>query len=209
MGPVKFLDTANKALRAEGRPEIDLEEAQERVKAYRERFPMVPALWKGLEEAARKAIQARGRTFRYGRFAYLWHPEKDWLLCRLPTGRVLHYYQPRLEEPDADWKRPQITYWAVRMIEGRKAWGQVRSYGGLLTENVVQALARDCVVASLRKLREREVKIILTVHDEIVLDAPCGAIDPREVERIMSVPPPGMEGCPIAAEATRGFRYGK
>lgn len=205
MGPAKFQVTAN----SQG-ADITLEQAEQRVKGYRQRFPMVPALWKGLEDAARKAILNRGTAYSYGRVRYKHHAEKPWLLCQLPTGRVLHYFDPTLEEPDEEWKKPQITYSAVKQIEGGpKRWGRVRSYGGLLTENCVQALARDCVVYALRKLRERGVKIILTVHDEIVLEVRPGEITPHEVEAIMSLPPPGMEGCPLAAEASRGARYGK
>ena len=214
MGAAKFQDTANKGLRADGRPEISLETAQERVTGYRERFAMVPRLWRGLEDAARKAIQNPDTVCRYGKIAYCFNSAENFLRCRLPSGRYLHYYAPRLEQPDEDWKRPEIRYWAVKQVDGgAKVWTEVRSYGGLLTENVVQAIARDLMVAAILRIRRKfgpsGLHIILTVHDEVIYEYPIGAIDPKAIEATMAETPKWAPGCPVAAEASRGFRYGK
>jgi DNA polymerase len=81
-------------------------------------------------------------------------------------------------------------------------------YGGLLTENLVQATARDVFAYHILKLTEAGHRVIFHSHDEVIVEAALET-DPKEVEKIMSCPPPWLPGCPLAAEAKEATHYKK
>ena len=57
-------------------------------------------------------------------------------------------------------------------MPGTRKWGRVDTYGGKLTENIIQAVARDCLAESIFRLHKAGYKIAFHVHDEVVLDVP-------------------------------------
>jgi DNA polymerase len=126
-------------------------------------------------------------------------------VCRLLNGKAIHYANARpSSEPDL-WGRLKWTYWAYR----RGQWREIEPYGGQLTENVCQALARELLVDAMSRFEERGFPVVLTVHDEIVVEHPH--ITKELVEEIMSERPPWAQklGVPIAAKAWVGKQYGK
>src|SRR5262249_23696483 len=131
----------DKKFRARYAPDKPPEFAKRCVSAYREDFaPEVPKLWYGLEKAAVKCVWD-GTTQEYAGVEYRL---EDWFLtARLPSGRKLWYNYPRPVKKAMPWDpddiRPGFEYKAWKMGK----WITVSAYGGLLTENVVQALARD------------------------------------------------------------------
>jgi DNA polymerase len=90
-------------------------------------------------------------------------------------------------------------------------WVTVDAYGGLLTENVVQALARDMLVDSLEKLEKTDYPVILTVHDEDVCDVPTQRADASILQQVMEDRPQWAiyMDVPVAAETWTGDRYQK
>jgi DNA polymerase len=88
------------------------------------------------------------------------------LFIRLPSGRWLTYYQARVEDG-------QITY----MGTDAKGWTRLRTFGGKLVENIVQATARDCLADSVREMVMAGMKPIFHVHDEIICEIPAGDND--------------------------------
>jgi DNA polymerase len=79
----------------------------------------------------------------------------------------------------------------------------------MLTENVVQAIARDCMVESMIRAELAGYRIVLTVHDEVVSEIPKGFGSQEEFDALMAVCPRWAPGLPIAVEGWRGYRYKK
>jgi DNA polymerase len=141
--------------------------------------------------------------------------ERDWLTCQLPSGRKLWYYRPRIEDDETPWGEPcfKLYFWADKLVKEttRKIWTEISAYGGLLVENIVQAIARDIMRDALFRCEARGLPVVLTVHDELVTEPPVGRCKPEELERIMSAVEPWTQrlNIPIAAEAWNGRRYKK
>lgn len=140
--------------------------AKEAIRVYREDFaPEVPDLWYGLERAAIDCVWEKRATEAYGCQFRL---EGEWLTILLPSGRKLWYYDPRPVRKAVPWDetdlRPSWTSLCVKM--GKVIRRQM--YGGLITENVVQGLARDILVEAMFRAESAGLWIVLTVHDEIV-----------------------------------------
>ena len=129
----------------------------------------------------------------------------------LPNGKRLWYYNPELVHTRTKRngeKVYQVTY------EGRDnkrggVWGRIYTYGGMLTENAVQAISRELMVESMIRVEKAGYCMILTVHDEIVSedDEDFGSLE--EFQRLMSIVPVWATGCPIAVDGWEGYRYRK
>jgi len=129
------------------------------------------------------------------------------LHCRLPSGRLLSYCDPAVEIHTDQWKREHeiITYMGVSPVN--KKWTRLATYGGKLTENIVQAIARDILVEHMAILDMLGYNIVIHVHDEIVIESDSGSIE--EIEEVMSATPAWAHGCPIGAEGWVSERYKK
>jgi DNA polymerase len=91
-----------------------------------------------------------------------------------------------------------------------KRWERQHTYGGSLVENIVQAVARDIMAAAMVRCEASGIyEIVLTVHDEIVAEAPIGQGTVHAFESLLTELPDWASGCPIAAEGWKGLRYHK
>lgn len=185
----------------------DEEFARRCIDAYRKDFaPMVPKLWYGLEAAAVGAV-LRGKA--HEAYGIVYKVEEGWLTCRLPSGRRLWYREPEIRNVAPPWNplvpRPVLHYrqWKKGM------WMTVQSYGGMLTENVVQATARDMLVHSMFTCEKENLPIVLTVHDEVVIDAPGD--NASLLRDIMTDQPQWVKNLqvPVDAECWSASRYRK
>lgn len=84
----------------------------------------------------------------------------------LPSGRKLYYPKPTIKENQ--FGKPAIHYQG--MEQGKKKWAQIGTYGGKLTENIVQAIARDCLAMALKRVSDAGFNIVMHVHDEIIAE---------------------------------------
>ena len=182
---------------------------QEVVRIYREEFaPNVPKLWAALQRAAIDTVWSGKPHEAYGVCYAL---EDGWMTARLPSGRKLWYYNPQKTRRAMPWDeddiRPGLSYQTWKMGK----WITVDAYGGLLTENVVQALARDLLVAAMFAVEREGMTIALTVHDEIVADVKAGRFSPELLDQIMCEGTPWAKSIkiPIATECWAGERYRK
>lgn len=162
----------------------------------------------GLEGAAVQAMKNPGSGFSCGAISFLLHG--DALFCRLPSGRAIVYHAPHLhrEEDRRGLMVDQLSYnqWDSQI----KQWRRVRTYGGKLVENVVQATARDLQAAALVRVNAAGFPPVLHVHDEIIAEVPEGQKDPEDFRRVMAALPAWAEGWPLRVGAPwRGKRYRK
>lgn len=123
------------------------------------------------------------------------HYQSGVLFIRLPSGRRLAYVRPRIEL-DERFNKYGLIYEGIEL--GKCC--RIRTYGGKLVENIVQAVARDCLAEALLRLTAAGYKIAFHVHDEVVLDVPCGSGSLEEVAEIMSEDIDWAPGLPMRAE---------
>ena len=191
--------------------QVSDERAEEIKTAWRKVHPAIVRYWYDLEEAAVSAVLRPGEPFSAGatgrevtfkrRGAFFW--------CRLPSGRALCYPYPRIQSKTTPWGAPkdQVHYMAVNGVT--RKWELSHVYGGLLSENVTQAVCRDLLAEAILRLEERGYPVVFHVHDEVVTEAPLGHGSLEEMEAIMSEVPAWAAGFPIKAEGWRGERFRK
>lgn len=168
------------------------------VRKWRKASPAIVQLWYDIEGCAIRAVKTRkliksihkGLEFEYDGVA---------LTVKLPSGRKLFYWNPSLRPNSFD--KESLVYWGTN--PDTKQWGLVETYGGKLVENIVQAIARDCLAHGLLAADLWGFSIDLHVHDEIVanvdendqtemdLDVLCG---------LLGKPIPWAPGLPLKAE---------
>lgn len=202
MGPPKFVDTCKK----EGR-EITLEFAKLAISSYREKHAPVTQVWKNLERAAIAAVQNPLKKYTVNRVS--WFMGGKFLYCELPNGRRLAYYGPEIKIKETPWGEPRATLYHWDIHPKTKKWVFTHTYGGKLTENVVQAIARDVMVDSMKRAEKRGMELLLTVHDELLTENKIGVVSVKEFEDMMSETETWAEGLPIKVEGWTGPRFRK
>jgi DNA polymerase len=201
MGAVRF----RQACAAMG-VHISEELAERAVRTYRTLYPQIPLLWRRLEDAAIAAVRRPSNDTTYGKVMF--RCEKDWLLVRLPSGRKLFYREPRVVEQAGPFGvKPALAYMAVSSFT--RKWQQERTFGGKLTENIVQGICRDLIAGAMLALEPRGYPVIASVHDEVICEVPNAWGSQEEMVEIMCQVPDWAKGFPVAAEAKEGLRYGK
>lgn len=159
---------------------------------WRQANPRIVDLWYAIDRAAVQTVQtAQPQGIKDLIFAL----EGDllygqsFLTIRLPAGRKLFYPKPFLKENKFD--RPAVHYYAVNQTT--KKWEVDSTYGGKLTENIVQAIARDCLAETLRRIDARGLQVVFHVHDEVIIDAPMD-VTVEEICDLMAEPIPWAPG---------------
>jgi DNA polymerase len=185
------------ALKAMGADKLGLsdEELREIVDSWRKASPRIKQLWYDVDAAALEAVrECRAVTLHHGvAFSY----RKGILFLRLPSGRRLAYARPKIEvEPEFD--REGLTYEGSEQTSGK--WTRLRTYGGKLVENIVQAIARDCLAAAMTRLEAEGYQIVMHIHDEVVIECPADACDLDNVCRIMGRPIDWAPGLILTAD---------
>jgi len=137
----------------------------------------------------------------------------DVLYLRLPSGRFLHYHQPRLTACEDHFRRPsqKITFmgWNSNSAKGRVGWTLMETYGGRLAENVTQAVAADIQFESIGRLQDRGYPVVMHTHDENTVEVPVGSFTPEESVAIMTERPTWASWWPIRADGWHGKRFRK
>lgn len=176
------------ALEAMGGKKLGLTEAEEKeiVTKWRASNKHIVKLWQTVEKAAIAAIKT-GRSIAIQRDIVVAY-KGGMLLITLPSGRTICY--PRAEvgvETGDGWRGDHeiIEYEGVNQTT--KKWGKVRTYGGKLTENIVQATARDILGMVILKAEERNLHVVFHIHDEIIVEAEESQTLPM-VEALFSEP---------------------
>lgn len=188
-----------------GIPEEDLPDI---VSHWRDANKRIVDLWYSLESAAVSVIQTGApvgvRGLVLAREFDLEH-DLDFLTITLPSQRKLYYAKPELGANQ--WGRPSILYRGVNQTT--KQWTQLETYGGKLVENVVQAIARDCLAVAIEHLEEAGFPVVFHVHDEVVIDCPVDKADLDKVVQLMTLPIPWAQDLPLNADGWVGDFFRK
>jgi DNA polymerase len=195
MGPNKLQQTLKQGTM--GPPvDISLEECRRIVNIYRSRNYKIKNLWKIMDGII--ASMLTGTSGEFGPLTY----GKGYI--QLPSGLFLQYYglHGEAEVRHDDLVVNEATYLTRQ--------GRSKIYGGLLTENVVQALAR-CIIADQMLEISKRYRVVTSTHDEIVVVAKHKGADKclADMLKVMSTPPDWAPGLPLAAEGGWDVNYSK
>lgn len=117
----------------------------------------------------------------------------------LPSGRKLYYPSPEIGVNR--WGNPSVSY--MGQNQTTKRWERVETYGGKLVENIVQAIARDCLAIAIENLEAQGLHVVFHIHDEVVIDTPAWADEDTMLEtvtKIMTKPIPWAQALPLNAD---------
>jgi DNA polymerase len=156
------------ALKAFGADKMGLseDEMQDIVTQWRQASPTIPRFWRDTENAAKNALRNPGRTFTLP-CGVKYRKDADALRCSLPSGRILTYWGARLDTEG------NICF--MGQNQKTRKWELLKTWGGTLVENAVQAVSRDALAVALLRLDEAGYDITFHVHDEIIAEAPDGS----------------------------------
>ena len=168
------------------------EELPDIVQRWRQANPRIVDLWRKVDMAAVTTVQTAQPQAIQGLIFSL---EADilygqtFLTVRLPSGRKLYYPRPFLKENQ--FGKMAVHYYAVG--QATKKWGVESTYGGKMTENIVQAIARDCLAVTLDRIDALGLQVVFHVHDEVIIDAPMN-VTVDEICDLMAEPIPWAPG---------------
>ena len=156
------------ALKAFGADKMGLsdEEMQNIVTQWRLASPTIPKFWRNAEGAAKMALERPGSLWGIPSCGVKYWRDADALRCQLPSGRLLSYWGARLDSEGS------ICF--MGQNQTTRKWEKTETWGGKLVENIVQAVARDCLAVALLRLDAAGYAITFHVHDEIIAEAPKG-----------------------------------
>ena len=181
------------ALKAMGALNYGLQEEELKplVDAWRLSNPHIVRLWWDVDRAVSTCVRERTTTETHGiRFQY----QSGMLFITLPSGRRLAYVKPKMGLNR--FGNESVTYEGVGM---QKKWLRLESYGPKFVENIVQATSRDILAEAMLRLDAHGYKIVMHVHDEVVIEAPADA-SLAEISAKMSLSPAWAKGLLLRAD---------
>jgi DNA polymerase len=181
------------------------EELPEIVSRWRQANSRIVDLWYSVENVAVETIRT---GLPNGINGLIFAMEGDssgqyFMTITLPSGRKLYYVKPFLVPNSRGYA--SIRYWGVN--QGK--WRKIETYGGKLVENIVQAIARDCLAVNIERLEAAGFPVVFHVHDEIVIEVPEDKANLDRVTAIMSQPIDWAPGLPLKADGWVDVFYKK
>ena len=183
-----------------GIPEDELPDI---VQKWRKASPKIVKFWYDVDAAAKQAIKEGRARIKQGGLRF--RKTKGFLFILLPSGRYLAYAKPAIGTNR--FGSPSIVY--KGMSQTANKWLELETYGGKLVENIVQAVARDCLAAAMERLTLAGYKILAHIHDEVVIEAPIGTGSLDEVIKIMAEPTEWNKGLILDAAGFEANYYMK
>jgi DNA polymerase len=166
---------------------------------WRASHPKIVQFWRDVEAAAIEAVQTK-KLVKCGKVAFFIHDR--YLVCKLPSGRNLCYPYPALKLGRKG--KMKLSYRV--MHQGR--WIRNDTYGGALTENIVQAVSRDLLRDAMLRCEDR-YPVAATIHDEMIAIVRKGTGDVQEFIDLMKELPEWAAGLPVGVAGWASERYGK
>ena len=183
--------------------QISEPDAKRIVDLYRSTYFNVKNYWTDMERTVLNAYQNPGKPQDLGNVRWIYIKERDAVFCKLPSGRILTYLEPKMVENK--FGGMSLSF----MTEVTSQWVRRDTYGGLLVENITQAVARDIMAYRMPALEAAGFPILMHTHDEIVSERASGEARLQEMITIMCKVPIWAVGCPIVAEGFLCQRYKK
>lgn len=189
VGAMKQMDTTGSV------PE---EEMQGIVTQWRAESPKIVRMWRDCQDAAVSVIRGNQpkrvlRSLQGTEFYVKLVDGTPVLFIRLPSGRPIAYWDPKVMDTEMG---PRITY--MTQNQTTRKWERCETYGGKLTENIVQSVARDCLAEKMKLLESMGYPIVFHVHDEMILDVPREDKQAAKlVDKIMAEPIEWAPGLPL------------
>lgn len=180
------------------------------VDRWRAANPRIKDLWYDLQAAALDAIRGEPRRTHGLIFRREFNAKtaQTFLTIQLPSGRKLFYLEPQVAENR--WGGPSLSYLGVDQTT--KKWCRIETYGGKLTENVVQATARDCLAEAIERVEAAGLPVVFHIHDEVVIETLPFGTSKEMLDRVtglMAAPMPWAPGLPLAADGWVGAYFKK
>lgn len=203
--------------------------------SWRSAHPNITSMWRELRDAVQLAIRGPGKTVPCRGLKV--RRDGAWLRVVLPSGRALCYPSPAVSEGGDDCPHCGGTGWVAvdslaldcaecdgtGIVPGRggqisyfgmhqysRKWTKLYTYGGKLFENVCQAVARDVMAHNMPAIEARGYQIVLSVHDELICEAPDSSeFNSTELSAMLAANPPWALDMPLAAAGFEAYRYKK
>lgn len=169
-------------------------------RGWRDAHKAIASLWPALKDCVVAAIEAPGNTIACRRFKI--RRDGNWLRIGLPSGSVLCYPSPEVSEDGA------ISY--MGMNQYSRKWSRLKTYGGKIFENACQSVARDVMAHNMPLIEAAGYQIVLTVHDEVICEAPDSPeFNAEHLASLLANNPPWAPDMPLAAAGFETYRYKK
>lgn len=167
------------ALKAMGSDKMGLTDSEltDIVAKWRKASPNIVKLWNEVEKAVVRAVEYR--TSVAYKHNMLFSYKSGMLRIRLASGRVISYIRPQCNYG-------KLSYEGINQTS--RKWEKLDTYGGKLVENIVQATARDCLAVAMMRLNDAGFKIVMHVHDEVIIDCKGTNKELNEINKIMGEP---------------------
>ena len=177
------------------------EELQSLVNAWRNANPHITYLWYEVDKIIKKVIINKVSMKLYNlQFIY----ENNMLFILLPSKRKLCYRNPKIATNK--FNKSSIVYEGVN---SNKKWAQIESYGAKFVENIVQAIARDLLCEAIKNLHNKNFRVVLHVHDEVVVEIKKNKSSVEEICNLMTISPPWAKDLSLKAEGYKCEFYRK
>lgn len=172
------------------------------VRKWRMANPAIVDMWKEIDEASKEAVRYR-RPVTCTCRNIIFDCDGEFMTIQLPSGRKLFYYHPRFKDKKIGRSTmPTQVLCYEGVVQETKQWGEIDTYGGKLTENIVQAISRDLLGNSMLNLENSEYYPVCHIHDECLVEVPEENAKEyyEEMVYIMSTPPDWASDLPLRAD---------
>lgn len=172
------------------------------VRKWRSANPAIVDMWKEIDEASKEAVRYQ-RPVSCTCRNIIFDCNGEFMTIQLPSGRKLFYYGPKFKDKKIGLSTmPTRVLCYQGVVQETKQWGEIDTYGGKLTENIVQAIARDLLGDAMLRMQDEGYEIVASVHDEVIVEVPeINAKDHyNRLVEIMSTPPRWAEDLPLNAD---------
>ena len=172
------------------------------VRKWRSANPAIVDMWKEIDEASKEAVRYQ-RPVSCTCRNIIFDCNGEFMTIQLPSGRKLFYYGPKFKDKKIGRSTmPTRVLCYQGVVQETKQWGEIDTYGGKLTENIVQAISRDLLGNSMLNLEANDYHPVCHIHDEVLCEVPEENAQAyyEEMASIMSTPPEWASDLPLRAD---------
>jgi DNA polymerase len=172
------------------------------VRKWRSANPAIVDMWKEIDEASKEAVRYQ-RPVSCTCRNIIFDCNGEFMTIQLPSGRKLFYYGPKFKDKKIGCSTmPTRVLCYQGVVQETKQWGEIDTYGGKLTENIVQAISRDLLGNSMLNLEANDYHPVCHIHDEVLCEVPEENAQAyyEEMASIMGTPPEWASDLPLRAD---------